>query len=850
MELFPTVKGLWSSHVGFAGGRCPHALISCVRSLEKVAEVTHGKKGAYPMLKKLVDELIMNWEFGTASNRASVHDALSLFENVQRESREKTNACGLALADVLATLPALVSSTPVSTAEVEQQLVSFLLRRREEGRDEGGDTTGSDGDDVNTAEARSVIMAAIQSDTDAKRAQLLAHGALLAKSPTMRSLATLSAISASEASSDPMVSLQAMLASIGRLECIAHELTSVASTNDTARVDWSLAQPLLGALALVRAGCANDDTTSWQCAASLACIGLWQLERRQLLATRASTFEVRDDSPSPLAVSPPSMGQWLTPRALGQIDTEDKSTEIVMASAPAADGPLGMEGDVLSFEAARGQVNFAGEKLQQFLAPEEDVQLIESFKEETTYQDVLRNLQSLVRDARKELEAAFIPLHTRELAREFYKGGQNVSNQRALSATELLYGMPILASAAERWCRAFNHMHSLSQFAQRDSTGFLGLGGSAEAEQQLMISYLQTGASLACAMDMVNERLLNVGPAATACSLHNEAAQVHKRLSSFGLNDSKLKHMLKVLNLGGKASEEDDNEDDGKDARNPLLNPKEKRTAKLKEVDSDDEEEAEQAPQTDPASGEMGSMDVVISDADVLDGKQMAARGAGGQGGGMGPAGLGRGAGGGGGGGDSDANKKERDRLKALDEAMAAEQQQMEEAMFGDDDDFELETHGEGQRGGKTTTVNVDFELAQSGFLQRFKDDNNLAQALYEQQGAAGEGPIGARVMELSEELQEMKVDVWTYLLLAEDAAIQGMVQVMLHECRAVLAEQLRSSSPVKVQWCIVIDNSGSMIRIRNQLAEGTVMVRAMPLELGKQNQQTLLQALRWSTDA
>ena len=113
-----------------------------------------------------------------------------------------------------------------------------------------------------------------------------------------------------------------------------------------------------------------------------------------------------------------------------------------------------------------------------------------------------------------------------------------------------------------------------------------------------------------------------------------------------------------------------------------------------------------------------------------------------------------------------------------------------------------------------------------SGFLKKFENDSSLQQALYKQRNSDSAGPIGAQVMKRTDELEEMDApEKWTYELLANDSSIKDMVQVMLAQARLTLSQGLKSRSPPRIQWCVVLDSSGSMSKIKNQLAEASVML-------------------------
>lgn len=70
------------------------------------------------------------------------------------------------------------------------------------------------------------------------------------------------------------------------------------------------------------------------------------------------------------------------------------------------------------------------------------------------------------------------------------------------------------------------------------------------------------------------------------------------------------------------------------------------------------------------------------------------------------------------------------------------------------------------------------------------------------------------------------KHEKWTYQLLAESKAIMSMTAGLVSACRMQLAAHLQNEGrPLNIEWAIVIDNSGSMVRVADECAQTVVIL-------------------------
>lgn len=66
----------------------------------------------------------------------------------------------------------------------------------------------------------------------------------------------------------------------------------------------------------------------------------------------------------------------------------------------------------------------------------------------------------------------------------------------------------------------------------------------------------------------------------------------------------------------------------------------------------------------------------------------------------------------------------------------------------------------------------------------------------------------------------------WTYQLLAESKALMSMSADLVSACRMLLAAHLQNESkPLNIEWAIVIDNSGSMVRVADECVQTVVIL-------------------------
>lgn len=80
----------------------------------------------------------------------------------------------------------------------------------------------------------------------------------------------------------------------------------------------------------------------------------------------------------------------------------------------------------------------------------------------------------------------------------------------------------------------------------------------------------------------------------------------------------------------------------------------------------------------------------------------------------------------------------------------------------------------------------------------------------------------------LPDEFQPRKApqEKWTYQLLAESEALTSMSADLISTCRMLLAVHLENEGkPLNIEWAIVIDNSGSMVRVADECVQTLVIL-------------------------
>lgn len=70
------------------------------------------------------------------------------------------------------------------------------------------------------------------------------------------------------------------------------------------------------------------------------------------------------------------------------------------------------------------------------------------------------------------------------------------------------------------------------------------------------------------------------------------------------------------------------------------------------------------------------------------------------------------------------------------------------------------------------------------------------------------------------------KSEKWTYQLLAESKPLMSMAADLVSACRVLLAAHLQNKGkPLDIEWAIVVDNSGSMVRVADECAQTVVIL-------------------------
>eukprot|EP00966_Prymnesium_polylepis_P203878 4723147-Prymnesium_polylepis.1 len=122
----------------------------------------------------------------------------------------------------------------------------------------------------------------------------------------------------------------------------------------------------------------------------------------------------------------------------------------------------------------------------------------------------------------------------------------------------------------------------------------------------------------------------------------------------------------------------------------------------------------------------------------------------------------------------------------------------------------------------EVNAVQLNVDMQQVGTQEKFSQMANteLDSALYDQKqtGQLEKETVHALDKNVKEAIE--KEGRWTYFNLMQAEPLQWILQTALDECRGVLLKTMERGAHEPIQWLIAVDNSGSMSRIRNDLAE------------------------------
>ena len=641
---------------------------------------------------------------------------------------------------------------------------------------------------------------------------LLTQPILLANSECLAKLAACRL--AQQPSPQAKNSFALTISSIDSVGKMAEALSTIVSGSSNALPDLHAAQPLLYALALFF----FTPSPDMQCATLLAMIGVSQLDKRHLLWQKSSIEDFvarkgaeRSGSPNKLLEREASVS--------GPASASDQ--EVHEQPSPNPSGSF----VPIVLEPHRSDMLFA----ERFEIDDTHRHLLRA-NQETDYEELLgRLIEQVEQDLKSKVKNAYEALRT-DAFRRSSGAADDVSEM--LTARDLLLGVPVVIGASESWRVVFGSMIILGQAG--DAKGIDG----GDAERNLMLGYLKAGATLLCLLDMVLKQLHVIGDQARAGRLSEEFELLYKLLRSLEVPDGKespsVSKLLRELRSDVADAEElDEEENDKGNLQNKLKQEKQLRLIKnvqeshnAAHIDDEDDDYNVVIDSVDDAAQHLQLKLGMVSEADLFDDDGTSGSTSGKRrnekkmltgDGGPGPSGSHE--------GQNDSRRPNAPTRQTSDHAKLARQdalRELDEVVIDDD----MQSQMASKKPAHTQQVEVDFDLAMSGFLKKFENDSSLQQALYKQRNSDSTGPIGAQVMKRTNDLEEMDApEKWTYELLANDPSIKDMVQVMLAQARLTLSQGLKSRSPPRIQWCVVLDSSGSMSKIKNQLAEASVML-------------------------
>jgi uncharacterized protein YegL len=435
---------------------------------------------------------------------------------------------------------------------------------------------------------------------------------------------------------------------------------------------------------------------------------------------------------------------------------------------------------------------------------------------------------------------------TDELAQEPIDGG-SAPLGTGMTAAGLVRGVPELSQACEIWKQVFGLVCRAANSAEDE--------GAAEA---IAREYLAAGVRLVCTVDQLRLGLKNVGDQTSSFVLHQEKRDLQKLMSMLnvsGESNPQLARLLEDLRITSAAAqkkesdfeipkellerhapaadadaspeaEEDDPfshladasyeiddspppfqlEDLGsQDNATAMLNAFAEETGRAATAEPAREHESTQSTVKD-----MRHMTITVGDLQSDEKRPRKLEDDQGEGGG-----------------------EDRDTAKTVESLIRQEKQAATNRGGGASRTYnQADLH-------KKQDVTVDSS-AESKDIERIiaklKPDAELTKRLlarhdkledtYDKSGAMGR--VKDRpVLELPSTFRpRKKADKWTYELLSESRTVGRMVDSVTSTCRTLLAAHLQGvQEPMKINWCFVFDNSGSMVRVADGCAEALVIL-------------------------
>lgn len=432
---------------------------------------------------------------------------------------------------------------------------------------------------------------------------------------------------------------------------------------------------------------------------------------------------------------------------------------------------------------------------------------------------------------------------------------------RPIEAAELLDGIPAVAAAARAWRQAF------STFCRLPTNG---TGEITEEVNQLVSGFVGKGVDIACLIDIVQLQLRTIGTDAASRTLSQEATELHGLLDHLNIPDKsqRLRDLLKELKISAKACVKEDKGDFEVPIRHATANAgsyedmldlspgREDVYAHLRDssyevhqgedVDAAAEDEDEAMRFINPLlnggfTGDMGQEEISsalphlgLDDVDItvkdvrsvgenkigdLDGDR---------------------------GSNSPSRKNQQDQRDLLEQVFRQKHTTDGgptsqrpagahkktgagvDAFMGGVDVVSSQAAAEGAEIERIVARNDQlFQLDHEAIRKKLLDGGGNLDETIAKAGTQNrvENP---QALVLPDEFQPRKGnnEKWTYQLLAESKALMSMSAGLVSACRMLLAAHLQNEGrPLNIEWAIVIDNSGSMVRVADECVQTVVIL-------------------------